>query len=206
VLKFFAAIAAAALLGAGAGQAQPLPSAALVLYLKHGGYVLLMRHAASPPDPPAKALAEPDNPGPERQLDATGKATARAMGEALRAMRIPVGRVESSPTYRALETARLAGLPTPETFAELGDGGASMQTLGEGQGAWLRHAVSQPPRPGTDTVIITHQPNIRAAYPDLAAGLADGEALVFRPGGEGGPRLEGRIKIEDWPALAQAKQ
>jgi phosphohistidine phosphatase SixA len=154
---------------------------------------------------PDKALAEPDNLKLDRQLDDTGKATARAMGQALKALAIPIGRVDSSPTYRALQTARLAGLPKPETFAELGDNGASMQAQRAAQGAWLRARTAQAPAPGTDTVIITHLPNIRAAYPDLVAqGVGDGEALAFHPDGHGGSTLAGRIRIEDWPTLAQA--
>jgi phosphohistidine phosphatase SixA len=187
-------------------QAQTLAGADLARALRQGGYVLLMRHASSPIAPPDKALAEPDNPKPERQLDGAGKAAARAMGQAVQALGIPVGQVESSPTYRALQTARLAQLPAPQTFAQLGEGGGGMQAQGADQGAWLRAKVAEPPRAGTDTVIITHLPNIRAAYPALGAGgVADGEALVFLPDGKGGAALAGRIRIEDWPALAGTK-
>jgi phosphohistidine phosphatase SixA len=199
-------LAAACAVAGGQAHAQTLAGADLARALRQGGYVLLMRHASSPMAPPDKALAEPDNPKPERQLDDTGKATARAMGRAVQALGIPIGRVESSPTYRALQTARLAQLPSPETFAQLGDGGASMQTQGADQGAWLRAKVAEPPGAGTDTVIITHLPNIRAAYPALAAGgVADGEALVFLPDGKGAAALAGRISIEDWPALGGIK-
>ena len=185
-------------------DAPALSGAALVKALRQGGYVLLMRHASSPPNPPDSAAAEPDNTRPERQLDDTGKTTARAMGEALRRLGVPIGRVLSSPTYRALQTARLEGLPAPETFPELGDGGQSMQAASGGQGAWLRGKVADPPRANTNTVIITHLPNIRAAYAADASAIGDGEALVLRPDGKGGAQLLGRIKIGEWPALAQA--
>jgi hypothetical protein len=207
------AVIAFALFGVVA-QAQTLAGPSLIARLKQGGYVLLMRHAASPFAIPEKAAAEPDNLKPERQLDDTGKATARAMGLALKSLGIAVGRVESSPTYRALQTARLAGLPKPETFPELGDGGMNMMGPGApmpaapapspGQGVWLRGKVAEPPAPGTNTIIFTHLPNIRAAYPDLA-NPADGEAMVFQTDGQGGAQLVGRIKIEAWPALAEAK-
>ena len=45
------------------------------------------------------------------------------MGKALRDLKIPVGEVLSSPTYRALATARLAQLANPQSHAELGDRG-----------------------------------------------------------------------------------
>ena len=183
-----------------AAHAQSPSQSALAEALRQGGYVLLMRHASSPLAPPAAAAAEPDNAKPERQLDERGKATARAMGGALRTLGVPVGRVLSSPTFRALQTARLAGLPTPTTAPELGDGGQSMQAAGEARGAWLRARVAEPPPPGANIIIITHLPNIAAAYPQESTGLADGEAMIFHPGAGGG--FTGRIKIEDWPALA----
>src|SRR5262249_13716758 len=106
--------------------------------------------------------------------------------------------VLSSPTYRALQTIRLASLPSPQTFPELGDGGQSMQTLGQGPGAWLRAKVAERPRTGTDTLIVTHLPNITAAFGNAAADVKDGESLVFRPDGKGSADLVGRIRIEEW--------
>lgn len=177
----------------------------LTAALQRGGYVILMRHASSPPTPPAAAQADPDNPHHERQLDEAGRASARAMGDALRRLRIPIGQVLSSPTYRALETARLAGLGPAQTYAELGDTGQSMTPDASGtRGAWLRSRVAQTPKPGTNSLIITHAPNIREAFPTEGADLADGEALVFRPGSNGSSSLVARVKIQDWPRLADA--
>jgi phosphohistidine phosphatase SixA len=192
-------------LWAGCACAQTLSGEALVKALQGGGYVLLMRHAASPMALPDAATAEPDNVKGERQLDATGKATAKVMGDAFKAMKLPIGKILSSPTYRALQTARIARLPTPLTALELGEGTQGMQGSGAAPGSWLVQTVSEPPRTGTDTVLITHFPNIRAAYPDYAQGLADGETLVFRPGGAGKAELVARVKIEDWPALGAGR-
>ena len=191
-------------LAAGTAKAGPLAGAPLAEALRGGGYVLLMRHASSPPTPPGPKEADPGNPGRERQLDAAGKRTAAAMGQAIRALRLPIGEVWSSPTYRALQTVRLAGLPSPRTAPELGDRGRSMQAVGTDQGAWLRARVATSPKAGTDTVIVTHQPNISAAYGSAGAGLADGEALVFRPRGQAQPETVARIRIDDWPKLAAA--
>ena len=63
--------------------------------------MLLMRHTSSPNNRPDKATADPENVNLERQLDQTGRDTARAMGEAFKKLGIPVGDVLSSPTYRA---------------------------------------------------------------------------------------------------------
>lgn len=183
-------------------KAEILSGAALVTALRQGGYVLLVRHASSPPAPPVAGAAEPDNPGLDRQLDDKGKSAARAMGAAIKALRLPIGEVWSSPTYRARETVRLAALPTPRTTAELGDGGASMKATAPSQTAWLRAKAAEVPRAGTDTMIVTQYPNIQGAFGQTATGLSDGETLVFRPDGKAAGALVGRIKIEDWPVLA----
>ncbi len=56
-----------------------------------------------------------------RQLDEAGRRGAAAMGEAIRALRIPIGAVLTSPTYRALETVKHAGVGAPTVVEELGD-------------------------------------------------------------------------------------
>jgi phosphohistidine phosphatase SixA len=186
----------------GSVRADSLSGAALVKALQSGGYILLMRHASSPRTPPDAGDAEPDNVKLERQLDETGRSTARSMGAAIKVLRVPIGEVWSSPTYRARETVRLAALPAPTTVDALGDGGQSMQAASEGQADWLRNKVAAPPRVRTDTIIVTHYPNIAGAFGQAASGLTDGEALVFHPNGAGAADLVGRIKIEQWPDLA----
>src|SRR5580698_2239384 len=95
-------------------HAQTLSGDALLKALRQGGYVIVMRHASSPREVPDKQSANPDNLKPERQLDAEGRTTATAMGKALRDLKIPVGDVFTSPTYRALETVKYAQLGTPK--------------------------------------------------------------------------------------------
>jgi phosphohistidine phosphatase SixA len=182
------------------GQAQTLSGDALVKALRQGGYVLLMRHASSPRQVPDKQTANADNVNLERQLDEAGRASAVAMGNALRDLKIPIGSVLTSPTYRARETVRLAKLPNPGAVPELGDGGQSMQGVAGAQSTWLQKKVTEFPT-GACTILVTHMPNIAAAFPALAAGVADGEALVFGPDGKGGATLVARIKIEEWPRL-----
>lgn len=189
----------------GSAQADPLSGAALVTALRQGGYVLLMRHASSPPAPPTAGSAEHDNTKLERQLDETGRNSAQAMGRAVKALGIPVGEVWSSPTYRALETVRLASLPKPTTAVELGDGGQSMQATSKAQTVWLRVKVAERPRAGTNTIIVTQFPNILEAFGQSAAGLREGEALIVRPGGARADEFVGRVKMEEWPTLASQR-
>ena len=179
-------------------SAQALQGEALVKALRQGGYIIVMRHASSPRDVPAKP--NPDNTKPERQLDEEGRRSAEAMGMALRELKIPIGIVLSSPTYRALETVKYAQFPAAKTAAELGDNGQSMQGGTAAQAAWLQKQVLQFPK-GTNTVLVTHFPNINGAFPQYSSGLADGESLIFGPDGKGGSTLVARVKIEEWPKM-----
>jgi phosphohistidine phosphatase SixA len=184
---------------AGTIPAQTLSGEALVKALQRGGYVIVMRHTSSPREAPDKQTANADNVKVERQLDEVGRTTATAMGKALRELKIPVGDVLASPTYRALETVKYAQLGNPRTYSELGDNGQSMQGGTEAQAAWLRKRVTQFPS-GSNTILVTHFPNIRDAFPQ-ASGVDDGESLVFGPDGKGGAILVARIKIEQWPGM-----
>ena len=181
-----------------AADAQTLTGPALVKALQAGGHVIVMRHASSPRDVPPNP--NPDNVPPERQLDEKGRTSATAMGDTLRRLKIPIGDVMTSPTYRARETARLARLPNPRPATELGEGSGTMQAVSPAQTEWLQKRVKQFPR-GTNTMLVTHVPNITAAFPDETPAAAEGEAFVFGPDGGGGARLVGRIKIEDWVAF-----
>jgi phosphohistidine phosphatase SixA len=180
-------------------HSQTLSGSSLVAVLRQGGYVIVMRHASSPRQAPDKSNANPDNTNMERQLDEAGRASSAAMGKAMRDLRIPVGEVLSSPTYRALETVRLAQWQTPKTVVELGDGGQSMQGVSEAQGMWLQKRVTQAPT-GANAILVTHMPNLARAFPNVT-GVADGEALIFHPDSKGNSPLVARVKIEEWPNL-----
>jgi phosphohistidine phosphatase SixA len=197
--RFFS-VATCLLLLTTAAHTQTLSGEALVKALRQGGYVIVMRHASSPREVPDKQAANPDNVKPERQLDPIGRATSAAMGKALRDLKIPIGDVFTSPTYRALETVRLAQWANPKPTLELGDNGQSMAGGTEAQAAWLQKIVTQFPS-GTNTLVVTHFPNLTRAFPEQATGVGDGEALIFGPDGKGGARVIARVKIEDWPKM-----
>lgn len=203
--RCLAVVTACLTVAAAPGHAESLSGASLVTALRHGGYVLVMRHPSSPLAPPDKAAATPDNPRLERQLDETGRSTARAMGEAIRGLRIPIGEVLSSPAYRALEAVRLAAFGDAKTFAELDEGAQGMQANADAErSAWLRTRAAELPRAGTNTLIVTHTPNLMGAFGQSAAHVAAGEALVLHPDARGGLELVARIRIEEWPKLAGA--
>lgn len=177
---------------------------AFIAMLQKGGCYIVMRHASSPRTPPAPGEEVAGNATRERQLDAHGKETARVMGESLRRLGIPIGAVLSSPAWRAQETVQEEKLPRPSLVQELGDGGQNMSAANNAQTTWLQQLVTRP-IPGGNTIVVSHFPNLQAAFPEYAADLADGEAMVFKPEANGATRLLRRVRIEEWPAFAAAR-
>lgn len=186
--------------GTVSAQRQGASHAPAIAALAKGGLVIVMRHASSPRTPPTAESAQADNPDLERQLDREGREGAAAMGDALRRLKVPVGRVLSSPTYRARETVRATRLTPVETVEALGDGGQSMQGVTEAQAAWLRSKATEQPATG-NTLIVTHQPNLTRAFPAWGSTVTDGESVILRPDGRGGVEVLGRIPIGDWARL-----
>jgi phosphohistidine phosphatase SixA len=171
-----------------------------VTLLSAGGYILVMRHAHAPTERPAGDQIESGNTAGERQLDAAGKEQALMIGREWKTRGIRIGVIHSSPTFRAVQTARLLGFTQVQMHDELGDGGISMaaQATGERGVTWLQARVSEAPPPGTNTLLITHAPNIAAALGDDFKDMTDSEVAVLRPDGKGGFTLLGRIKPAAW--------
>jgi hypothetical protein len=99
-----------------------------------------------------------------------------------------------------METVRLAKLANVTPVPELGDGGQSMQGVSIDRAGWLQQKAAEF-QAGTNTLMVTHQPNLTGAFAALATGVADGEALIFVSDGKGGATLAGRIKIDEWPRM-----
>jgi hypothetical protein len=55
-----------------------------------------------------------------------------------------------------------------------------MQGVGATSAAWLQKKVTEFPT-GSVSILVTHMPNLTAAFPTEATGVADREALVFGP-------------------------
>ena len=178
-------------------SAQSLAESDLVAALREGGLVLVMRHTNAPRELPDAAIVQPDNVRGERQLDEQGRRDATLLGESLRRQQVVISAVLSSPTYRALETARLAGFDDVTVREELGNEG--MREASAQRAEWLQMQVAVRPDKGNH-LLITHGPNLNAAFPEHAAGMEEGDMLVFAPAaGKNG--VVAIIKIGDWSAL-----
>ena len=173
----------------------PAAPAALSASLRQGGYVIFFRHAeAEEAIRPGAVEALPadlrDCQGTNRPLTDAGLAQARAAGAAIRALRIPVGRLIASPSCRCVETAWYAFERRPETAADLA------RTAGAGEA--MRRLLATPPGAGTNTVVVGHISNLLAV---ARVSIEQGDALVFEPLAGGGFRVVGRVAADGWSLL-----
>lgn len=95
---------------------------------------------------------------------------------------------------------------------ELTDSGAGSATAmarpgGGGNAALgraLREMANIAPKPGTNTIIITHKTNIADAFGKDWGDVQEGEASIFKPkpSGSGQAALVGRVQANEWISQA----
>jgi broad specificity phosphatase PhoE len=133
-----------------------------------------------------------------------GKALAKAFGDAIRQVGIPVGKVYTSKFNRAYETAFVAGFADIEKTTDLTEGGLVVSPDENNRRAEaFRKMLGTAPKPGTNSVLITHKPNIIDGLGKDWFDVKEGEATVFRPE-NGGYTLVARIPMDAWPSIALA--
>jgi len=175
----------------------------LVTALQGGGYVVYFRHAAtdfSQTDTDTQNLADCST---QRNLIPEGKADARAIGRAFRALRIPIGQVLASKYCRTRQTALLAfgRVRTTWDITSLPSAGSEQEEARRVEA--LRRLLGTPPSPGKNRVLVAHLFNIEAAA-DVS--LEEGEAAIFRPRGGKRFRLVATVLPVEWTALARTLQ
>jgi broad specificity phosphatase PhoE len=204
VTSFAAACGLLALLPAAAPAQPGGDDKALATALRAGGLVILVRHGATFPDQADTDPLHPENIAAQRNLNDNGKALAKSFGEALRQAGVPVGKVYTSNFNRAYETATLAGFTDIEKTADLTEGGLVVSPNENNRRAdALRKLLATAPKAGTNTVLISHKPNIIDALGKEWFEVKEGEASIFRP--ENGKYvLVARVQMADWPRIAAA--
>ena len=170
--------------------------------LRAGGLVLVVRHGATFADQADTDPLNFDNVAAQRNLNDKGKTLAKAFGEALRQAGIPIGKVYTSKYNRAYETAVIAGFPNIEKTADLTEGGLIVSPNENNRRAdAFRKMLAVAPKDHTNTILITHQPNIVAALGKDWFDVKEGETSIFRPA-DGGYKLVARIQMDEWPRIA----
>jgi|SRR5215472_9000159 len=172
--------------------------------LRAGGLVIAVRHGATFPDQADTDPLNFDNISAQRNLNEKGKALAKAFGDALRQISIPVGKVYTSKYNRAYETAVIAGFKDIEKTADLTEGGLVVSPNENARRIEaFRKMLGTTPQPGSNTVLITHKPNIVDALGKDWFDVKEGEASLFRPE-NGSYKLVARVQMDEWPRIAAA--
>lgn len=157
--------------------------------LARPGTIVLLRHATAPGagDPPGLKL---DDCSTQRNLDDSGRAEARALGEQFRSRKIQVGAVLTSQWCRTRETARLAfGAERARDEPAFNSLFGRPQPERESQTARALEVLKRWQGPGA-LVVVTHGANIQALTSQFTA---SGEGLVLRPDKEGELKVVGTI-------------
>ena len=189
-----------------AAYSQPAtPQADAISALRQGGHVIVFRHGATHTDQADTDPLNINNVAKQRQLNDDGRALAKSIGESMRKLRIPVSLVQTSQFQRAVDTGTLLGFGEVKATADISEGGLVVTPNENNRRmAAFRKLVSDPPPSGTNTVIVSHKPNIMDAFGKDWFDVREGEASVFKPDGGGGYRLVVRIQANEWSKLAQA--
>jgi phosphohistidine phosphatase SixA len=196
---FVSASGFAALDRAAADSAKLLPA------LRAGGLVIVVRHGATFPDQADTDPLNFDNIAAQRNLDEKGKALAKAFGDAIRRAGIPVGKTFTSKYNRAYETAVIAGFDEIEKTSDITEGGLVVSPNENNRRVQaFRKLLGTAPTAGTNTILITHKPNIVDALGKDWFDVKEGEASVFRPE-NGGTTLLARVQMEEWPRITAAR-
>jgi broad specificity phosphatase PhoE len=170
--------------------------------LRAGDLVIVVRHGATFPDQADTDPFNLDNIAAQRNLNDKGKALAKAFGDALRQAGVPVGKVYTSKFNRAYETAVIAGFKDIEKTTDLTEGGLVVSPNENNRRAEaFRKMLASAPKAHTNTILITHQPNIIAAFGKDWFDVKEGEASIFRPA-NGGYTLVARVQMDEWPRVA----
>jgi phosphohistidine phosphatase SixA len=177
-----------------ASASEQLSVAAAAERLRGGGYILYFRHAATDMSQNDAKMTSFEDCPTQRNLTDRGRADARAIGAAIRALGIPIGKVRASPFCRTVETATLAFGRAEATSAVRG---GPAQPHDPARYAPLRRLLGEAPATGTNDVIVSHgNPFYAIAGPPY---LAEGEAAMIAPAGAGF-RVVARIRVDEWPA------
>ncbi len=193
-----------ALVTAGIACAEPPARSEVVPELQKGGYVLFVRHPKTDPDQADTDPLHLDNVKAQRQLTDEGRKQAKSLGEALRALKVPVGKVVASKFQRAQEAAKLLDVGEVTTSLDVTEGGLVVSPReNERRAKVLRELLSTAPAEGKVVVIVSHKSNLQDAAGKEFGDLAEGELVVFKPLGDGKFKTVARVTPETWGQWAK---
>jgi phosphohistidine phosphatase SixA len=198
--RLIIAAAAAAFCVLSASSAPAQAQAEWVGALRQGGHVIVFRHGATHNDQADTDPLHPENVDKQRQLNDQGRAQAKAIGEAMRKLKIPVGAVHTSVFNRAVETGKLLGFGEVKPSLDFAEGGLVVSPNENARrAAALKKIAATLPPAGTNVIVVTHKPNILDAFGKDWFEVKEGEASIFKPAGGGKYAPIARVPMDQWP-------
>jgi hypothetical protein len=177
-----------------APKAPLTPAPGVLTALREGGYIIYFRHTSTDFGQNDDKMTGFEDCSKQRNLTDAGRAEARAIGAAIRSLRIPIGEVLASPFCRTRETAELIfGRATVSTAVR---GGPASEGARYDD---LRTLFTRPVPGNVNLAIASHgNPFVAIAGPPY---LAEGEAAVIQPLGDSRFSIVARIKKDEWATL-----
>jgi broad specificity phosphatase PhoE len=153
------------------------------------GSVVVVRHGYAPGtfDPPDARL---DDCSTQRNLDESGRAQARRIGELFRTQGVTVGTVLSSPRCRCMDTAWLA-FGRAQAWNVL-QGALRNEELRRRQLAAIRRAIAE--HHGASPLVLVTHGSVVADLTGLDVRM--GELVVMRRGADGQHVVAGRLSVD----------
>lgn len=187
-----------------AALAQTANADLLLEEIKQGGLVLFMRHGETGPAYADRARAVIGDCATQRNLNETGRQQNEKMAQAMKTLRIPIGKVLTSNFCRSWQTAEaLFGqtnytvtnkLTVPLSYPRVSPSDVDLNNNN------LNAMLSEKPAAGSNTFLVSHGINVQLAtgyHPDV-----QGEVVVFKPDGKGKYTRMGSLLPEDWAHAA----
>lgn len=171
-----------------------LQGPALLAALRQGGHVVYFRHTATDFSKTDAGMTGYGDCANQRLLSAQGQRDATEIGRRIRALGLPVGEALASPYCRTLDHARrMLGKVMPRN---------EIRESQDGDYAGLKQLLAAPVAAGGNRWIVGHGTPFRSV--SGPPHLAEGEAAVIRPDGNGWT-VVARLAAEDWRALGAAR-
>jgi len=145
--------------------------------LRHGGYVIYLRHAETDTKP-EPAVADIRDCLWQRNLTAAGKQQALAVGKVLQGLGVRYGLVQSSPFCRCRDTAQLVATRPAQILPELQYHVTQSPNEQTATVERLRTLVSNREPGGRCTLLVGHAPPFKTL---AGIELAEAQGAIIRP-------------------------
>jgi hypothetical protein len=173
----------------------PTPAdSTLIRLLRQGNRILLFRHASTDWGQRDADVANYADRSAQRNLSAIGRAQADTIGAAVKALRLKIGRVLTSPMYRCRDTAEIA-FGHADTTSDLF---VKSRASREVRVKWLGTPITD----GTLFVQVAHQDPYIPLFRFQRDQLKEADALIIQPLGNDAWRIEAQLTPADWARLA----